>query len=183
MVDDNPFFSESALKTVFGHYGIGYEYGEDKVYIGEKKETEKLPLSQAEVYEQGDKFSASSGVRKDKDGNEFSGLLVTDYQNYGGYVSYFTNGKYNKISGVIHVAAETDNDAASKIQISKMDEKGDFVPVYTTPKLTKLSEPMLFSTDIGDSKVIKIEQISLVDYAIHYKAVEAVISEAYFYNE
>lgn len=178
LVDENSFFSESALKTVLGHYGIAYEYVENEVCIGEKKVIDKVPLSQAEIYEKARGSSLNSGNRKDMNGNEFCGILIEN-DTTSGRISFFTNEKYEKISGVVHVTAESTNHNTSKIKIRKIDKYENVVTVYTSPEMTNLSDPAYFTdVDISGAKLVTIEQ----DYETG-GTVEFVISEAYFYNE
>lgn len=181
LVDNTPYYSESALKLILSHYEKPYEYTGEEVNIGKKIETEKLPLSQAEIYEVGyNGVSQNSGIRVDKNGNEFSGILIERSWSNGGYISYFVNEKYNKISGIIHVTKETENDNSATIQIIAYDEKGNEVTAYTSDEMTNLSKAIPFEVSINNNtKVIEIRQ----DAYWYNRPIEAVISEAYFYNE
>ena len=178
LVNGKSFYNEDLIKQVFGHYNTGFELETDTLYIGEKKQLESLPLSKAAIYEKGENASISSGDRKDLKGNEFSGILINGYDS----ISFLINKNYNKISGVIHVADQTGNEKDGRIEIYTLDENDNETKVYSSPKLTNLSEPFSFSgVEIGNAKVVKIVQASTSVYS--KGAVEAVISDAYFYNE
>lgn len=178
LVDEVPYYNENVLKLILGHYGIKYQYEKDKVYIGEIIETDKLPLSEAEIYEIGAAASENSGIRSDKNGNEFSGILITEETFDGGYVSYFVNENYNRMSGVIHVTKETPNRNSAEINIVVIDRDGNETTVYTSEEITNLSHPVPFKDiNIDGAVIVSIQQ------DVFYAEVEAVISDAFFYNE
>lgn len=177
LVNGKSFYNEDLIKQVFGHYNTGFELETDKLYIGEKKLLDSLPLSKATLYDKGDSTSINSGECKDLSGNKFSGILITN-DHYGRYISFLVNKNYNKISGVIHVSDQTPNGNEAKIEIYTIDENSNEVKVFSSPTLTNLSEPVVFSgVDITNAKIVKIQQ-SGPGLGVH-----AVISDAYFYNE
>lgn len=178
LVNGKSFYNEDLIKQVFGHYNTGFELETDKLYIGEKKPLDSLPLSKATLYDKSDGTSINSGECKDLSGNKFSGILITN-DSYDKFISFLVNKNYNKISGVIHVADQTPNGNEAKIEIYTIDENSNEVKVFSSPTLTNLSEPVVFSgVDITNAKIVRIEQSGAHGWGIH-----AVISDAYFYNE
>lgn len=178
LVNGKSFYNEDLIKQVFGHYNTGFELETDKLYIGEKKLLDSLPLSKATLYDKSDGTSINSGECKDLSGNKFSGILITN-DSYDRFISFLVNKNYNKISGVIHVADQTPNGNEAKIEIYTIDENSNEVKVFSSPTLTNLSEPVVFSgVDITNAKIVRIEQSGAHGWGIH-----AVISDAYFYNE
>lgn len=165
-----PYYSENALKMILRNLGKEYEHTVEEINIGKKSETEKLPLSQAKIYDLGSYSSQSSGIRSDLSDNEFSGLLLKPF----GDISYFIDKKYSKMCGTIHITKETGNSNSGAINISTLNEDGNETVVYTSERLNNLSDVVHFSdVPINDAKVVII-------YVSGY--IKAVISEAYFYN-
>lgn len=175
-IDGNIYYSDEIVEEILGRYGTEYSYTDTQIDIKKNVDATKLPLSQAEVYEKDNCVSTGSGSREDVEGNQFSGVLINDR----GGISFLVNEKYEKMSGVIHVAKETPSDFSGTIRIIIYDKDGNSKDVYESPTLTKLSEEQTFmdekSLDIKGAKVVRIEQNAVYP-------VDVVISDAFFYNE
>lgn len=176
-IDGKIYYSDEIVEKILGRYGTEYSYTDTEVTIQKDVNATKLPLSQAEVYEKDDCVSTGSGLREDIDGNQFSGILINDQ----GGISFLVNEKYEKMSGIIHIAKETNKEFHAIIRVVIYDKDGNTKNVFESKELSTLANEQNFTDtgvlDIKGAKVVRIEQER------SYGAVDAVISDAFFYNE
>lgn len=185
LINGKTFYNEDLIKQIFGHYNTGFELAGDSLYVGKKIILETLPLSKAEVFDMHSGISINSGQRKDFNGNEFSGVLINGYSSGSRIgVTFSTNKSYNRLTGRICISDTTSTEASGKIEISvTMDDSNskEYTPIYTSETFTKITDPIPFTIDIGDAKLVKICLIQ--NNFITPVAFDVVIADAYFYNE
>lgn len=177
-IDGTIYYSDEIVKKILERYGAEYNQTDTKIVIQKDVDATKLSLSRAEVYEKDDYcVSTGSGLREDIEGDQFSGILINDE----GGISFLVNEKYEKMSGVIHVAKETGSEHCAYIRIITYDKDGNSKNVFESKKLSVLANEQAFTEnsalDITGAKIVRIEQKK------GFGAVDAVISDAFFYNE
>lgn len=176
-INGSIYYSDETVEKILERYGTEYSYSDTGINIQKNIDATKLSLSRAEVYEKDDSVSTGSGIREDIEGDQFSGIL---FRSYGG-ISFLVNEKYEKMSGVIHIARETASNARTRIQVIIYDKDGNEKTVFESKELTALANEQTFSDegdlDIKGAKIVRIEQ-QYID-----GKTEAVISDAFFYNE
>ena len=177
LIDNQIYFSSNMVETILEYYDKICKIDDKTMEIFSDIDDSKLAISKAQIYDIDSCASINSGIRSDLNGNEFSGVLI----NGSGKISFLLNGKYKKMKGAVHVAKETENDSLANIQIWIVDENGNEKSVYEVDGLNNLSKPedADFSNGINieGAKIVRIEQNGICG------DIDAIISDAYFYND
>lgn len=177
LIDNQTYFSSNMVEMILEYYDKICKIDDKTMEIFSDIDDSKLAISKAQIYDIDSCASTNSGMRSDLSGNEFSGVLI----NGTGQISFLLNGKYKKMKGVVHVAKETGNDSLANIQIWIVDENGNEKSVYEVDGLNNLSKPedADFSNGINieGAKIVRIEQYGT------WGNIDAIISDAYFYND
>lgn len=177
LVDNQPYFSSEIVEKILEHYNKICEINDKKMNILSDIDNNKIAISKAQIYDIDSCASTNSGIRSDLNGNEFSGVLI----NGTGQISFLLNGKYNRMKGAVHVAKETQNGCWADIKIWLIDENGNEKSVYEADELNNLSKPedadFTNGINIEGAKIVRIEQHGVMGN------IDAVISDAYFYND
>lgn len=177
LINNQTYFNLNTVERILEYYDKMCKTDDKKMNIISDIDDSKLAISKAQIYDIDSCASTNSGIRSDLNGNEFSGVLI----NGTGQISFLLNGKYKKMKGAIHVAKETENDCFADIQIWIVDENGNEKSVYEVDGLDNLSKP----EDADFSNGINIEGAKIVRIEQHGKwgNIDAIISDAYFYND
>lgn len=174
LIGNQTYFSLDTVEKILEKYDKICKTDDKKLEVVSDIENSKIAISKAQIYDIDNCASTNSGIRRDLNGNEFSGVLL----NGTGQISFLLNGQYKKMKGTVHVAKETENGSCANIQIWIVDENGNEKSVYEVDGLNNLSKPE--DADFGNginiegAKIVKIKQDGYID---------AIISDAYFYND